>query len=142
MTSLLYLTLILATASNALFSVLCRINNPIYHKFETAMFSLYILFGALAAWQMFPLNIKGRLKIFGTWAALFCMIRFSLYSAIYGYVAYKNPLYLGDGAWTDRLIKTVLFDWMNQGPGALGFLYVIVFAWSFLWYLGLIFNNK
>ena len=137
-----YLTLILSTISNALTLSLCRLNNPVYHTFETAQFALYILFGVMVAFQVYPLNLKSRLRLAKDWLILFLMVRFSLYSATWGYVAYKNPLYLGDGAWTDRAIKTVLFDWMNQGLGALGYLYFIVGLASVLMVLGLIYNDR
>jgi len=134
-----YIILILVTISNALTLSLCRLNNQVYHNFETAQFILFIGFGGLVVYTMPKTKW---LSHFGTWAALFLMVRFSLYSATWGYVAYENPLYLGDGAWTDRLIKTVLYDWLNQGTGALGYLYIIIFAWSVLFALRIHFNSK
>ncbi len=132
MTHLTYLFLVLATVSNALLMSLCRLNNPVYHTFEVLTVLFYAAFGYMIA----------KSNQFWNWVLVWAMVRFSFYSSIWGYVAYKNPVYLGDGAWTDRLIKTVLFDWMNQSPGALGYLYFIVGIFSVLMYLRIHFNQK
>lgn len=130
----------IATVSESLSFAFCRLNNPIYHTFEVIMVIGYVMSAGIIAYSAYPVRIKW--KYFSKWLIVFALIRAGSFNPTWGYVAYKNPLYLGDGAWTDRLIKTVLFDWMNQGTGALGFIYCICFAWGFLMFLNIYFNFK
>ena len=132
MTHLTYLSIILATISNALLMSICMLNNPVYHTFEIATVLFYILFGILVS----------KLNQWLNWLIVAVLLRFSLYSAIWGYVAYKNWLYLGDTSITDRFTKWLLYDVTNQGVDALAWMYIVGFICSVLLYLRIYFNEK
>lgn len=142
MIHLTYISLVIATVAHALYDVFNRLNNPIYHKFEVLMIVGYAAFFGLWAYMLYPMKKRERLWHLGLWAITFGFVRFSMYSSVWGWVAYKNPLYLGDGAWSDKLIKWVLYDLMNQGTGALGYLYIIVGIASFLMYLKIYYDQR
>lgn len=98
------------------------------------MIVCYVAFGGMV--------VKYSLNNCIEWLVIAILLRFSLYSAIWGKVAYNDMSYLGDKARSDKFIKWLLYDKMEQGKDALLWLYIVAFLISIMIYLNLIFNSK